>query len=296
MRLSIQHVTRYRYTETLTRAVQQLYLWPTDGPTQVLDDWSVRAPALVQTNLDGLGNTTGHFTFDGNTHELQLSAVGTVNTVGLSEWLECAPELHPTSTSEAQHARDTTSAPSSWVHPAFYLRSGALSRVDARMTDWARAVLGASGDQPVPVSRDAVLQLTVAVSGKVAYNQGLTDVQTQALEAFDGGAGVCQDQAHTMLAMCRGLGWPARYVSGYLYAPNQPELASHAWVDVCVGFDAGAGRANWLSVDITQACVTTDQYVRLAVGTDYSTCAPSKGVRVGGGIESMSVDVAIAQV
>jgi hypothetical protein len=48
-------------------------------------------------------------------------------------------------------------------------------------------------------------------------------------------------------------------------------------------------------VDITQACLTTDQYVRLAVGTDYSSCAPSKGMRVGGGIETMSVDVTIQQ-
>lgn len=288
MRLSIQHVTRYSYTEVLTRAVQQLYLWPTDGPTQVQDEWTVRAPAVLQTSLDGLGNTTGHFTFDGHTQELKLSASGIVNTVGLSEWVERQPN-------PADGSTDAPPGPA-WVHPAFYLRSGALSQIDVRMTDWARQALGAADGQPLPVSRAAVLTLTAAVSQKVGYRQGLTDVQTQALEAFDWGAGVCQDQAHAMLAMCRGLGWPARYVSGYLYAPNQPELASHAWVDVCLGFDASRGQATWLSVDITQACATTDQYVRLAIGTDYSTCAPSKGMRVGGGQESMSVDVTIEQV
>lgn len=288
MRLSIKHVTRYSYTEALTRAVQQLYLWPTDGPTQVQEEWTVCAPAVVQTSLDGLGNTTGHFTFDGQTQELKLSASGIVNTVGLSEWVERTHD-------QAANPDDAPPGPT-WVHPAFYLRSGALSQTDARMTAWARQALGAVDTQPLPVSRAAVLTLTAAVSQKVAYRQGLTDVQTQALEAFDWGAGVCQDQAHTMLAMCRGLGWPARYVSGYLYAPNQPELASHAWVDVCLSFDAGLGQATWLSVDITQACATTDQYVRLAVGTDYSTCAPSKGMRVGGGQESMAVDVRIQQV
>ena len=73
------------------------------------------------------------------------------------------------------------------------------------------------------------------------------------------------------------------------------ELFGHAWVDVCMHVDPTSWEARWLSVDITQACLTTDQYVRLAVGTDYSSCAPSKGMRVGGGIETMSVDVTIQQ-
>ncbi|MDP4608729.1 MAG: transglutaminase family protein [Burkholderiaceae bacterium] len=314
MRLSIEHTTRYRYTEALSRAVQQLYLWPSNGPTQAVQSWHVRAPAPVQVTQDGLGNLTGHFTFDGHTQELTLTATGVVQTMDVSGWVEAGPVYTSASASGAGAGAgsgavartgtadstlgsgDAADSPLPWVHPAFYLRSGKLSTVEPRITQWARDVVGVAAGQPVAVSQARALQLATAVSNKVQYSQGRTDVQTHALEAFDWGAGVCQDQAHTMLAACRGLGWPARYVSGYLYAPNQPELASHAWVDVCLAVDPNSLDAQWLSVDITQACLTTDQYVRLAIGSDYASCAPSKGMRVGGGEEAMSVDVRITLV
>ena len=35
------------------------------------------------------------------------------------------------------------------------------------------------------------------------------------------GRGVCQDFAHLFLGACRGLGLPARYVSGYINAPRR---------------------------------------------------------------------------
>ncbi len=289
MRLAIQHITRYSYSEPLKRAVQQLFLWPSNGVTQVIDAWDVSAPAPIQTTVDGLGNLTGHFTLDSAACELTLTAAGAVETLGLSEWTEGASQSSFESDSESVQATEPG------VHPAFYLRSGKLSGVTPRITTWAQGIVQTGTGSVVVCNRANVLRLATAVYNKVAYQQGMTDVKTLAIEAFDSGAGVCQDQAHIMLAACRGLGWPARYVSGYLYAPNQPELASHAWVDVCMHVDPTSWEARWLSVDITQACLTTDQYVRLAVGTDYSSCAPSKGMRVGGGIETMSVDVTIQQ-
>jgi len=36
--------------------------------------------------------------------------------------------------------------------------------------------------------------------------------------------------------------------------------------------------------------------VRLAMGTDYNACPPSKGVRHGGGAESMTVSITIEPV
>ena len=42
--------------------------------------------------------------------------------------------------------------------------------------------------------------------------------------------GVCQDQAHVMLAMCRSVGVRARYVSGHLIGQG----GTHAWIEVLV--------------------------------------------------------------
>jgi transglutaminase-like putative cysteine protease len=60
-------------------------------------------------------------------------------------------------------------------------------------------------------------------------------------------------------------------------------------VDVCLNED----ERHWISVDITHACATDERHVRLAVGLDYAACPPIKGIRQGGGKESMQVDVAI---
>jgi transglutaminase-like putative cysteine protease len=100
---------------------------------------------------------------------------------------------------------------------------------------------------------------------------------------------VCQDQAHVFIAACRAHGVPARYVSGYFYAPQSPMLASHAWADVCL--DPQHGR--WLGVDVTHGCLMDERHVRLAAGPDYAACLPIRGVRHGGGEEAMRVRVDI---
>ena len=138
----------------------------------------------------------------------------------------------------------------------------------------------------------ALLALSAGVSGAVSYKKNSTNVTTTALQAFEAGAGVCQDQAHVMVAICRSLGLPARYVSGYFYAANEPDLASHAWADVCL--DVSARR--WVSIDVTHSCLIDERHIRLAMGTDYSACPPIRGVRHGGGEESMTVKITIEPV
>ena len=133
------------------------------------------------------------------------------------------------------------------------------------------------------------MALAGAVADRVRYRKGSTNVETTALEAFDWELGVCQDQAHVMVAVCRSIGLPARYVSGYFYAANEPDLASHAWADVCL--DPAARR--WISLDVTHRCPTDQRHIRLAAATDYTACLPVKGLRRGGGEESMVVDIRI---
>ena len=69
-----------------------------------------------------------------------------------------------------------------------------------------------------------------------SYEYGHTGVDTTAAEALAGGVGVCQDQAHVMLAMCRSVGVRARYVSGHLIGQG----GTHAWVEILVPDGLGA--------------------------------------------------------
>ena len=73
--------------------------------------------------------------------------------------------------------------------------------------------------------------------------------------------------------------------------PTRRDLASHAWADVCIEPDAH----RWLSIDITHGCLMDERHVRLAVGLDYTACSPIRGVREGGGDESMRVRIDIRE-
>jgi len=125
-----------------------------------------------------------------------------------------------------------------------------------------------------------------AIREAVAYQPGVTDVTHAADEALALGVGVCQDQTHVLLACCRAAGIPARYVSGYLHTGEQGETASHAWADVWLDEEQA-----WVSLDVTHAEHAGARHCRLAVGRDYLDAAPVRGVRRGGGRESMTVAV-----
>ena len=272
MKLHVRHVTDYRYTEPLRYALQTLWLTPQSGPAQTVHFWSLGAPEKLFEQRDAFGNVVNAYTFVGqatdNVRWSLVNAAGDVETRGVAEFTD--PDTLP--------------------HPAFFLRATHLAEPNPRLAEFGRTFITvASGGSP---SLDMFLALSRGVAGAVSYQKNSTNVTTTALQAFDAGAGVCQDQAHVMVAICRSLGIPARYVSGYFYAANEPDLASHAWVDVCL--DVAARR--WVSIDVTHSCLIDERHVRLAVGTDYNACPPIKGVRQGGGEETMTVDITIQPV
>jgi transglutaminase-like putative cysteine protease len=140
-------------------------------------------------------------------------------------------------------------------------------------------------------SRD-MLTLAEAICDAVAYMSGATEVSTPAADALGLGQGVCQDHAHLFLACCRAQGVPARYVSGYIDPGNSDHAQSHAWVDAWV---EDGDHAGWISIDVTHACFQDLHYCRLAVGRDYDSAAPVRGVRHGAGEESLEVHVSVSR-
>jgi len=93
---------------------------------------------------------------------------------------------------------------------------------------------------------------------------------------------VCQDFAHTMIALLRHVGIPARYVSGYLYrGQDEKESASHerstpsathAWVEALLP------SLNWVGFDPTNDLIAWNRHIRTAVGRDYADVPPTHGV------------------
>lgn len=269
LKLHIKHITDYSYSEPLRYALQTLWLTPHTSCAQTVDSWSIGAPEKLYRQNDAFGNTIESYTFVGtsgnNVRRSLVNAEGNVETFGVAEFI------------------DHESLP----HPYLFLRATHLAEPHFTLAEFGRRYIAQSTAGKADLH--ALLALSQGVAGAVSYQKNSTSVTTTALEAFEAGAGVCQDQAHAMVAICRSLGYPARYVSGYFYAANEPDLASHAWCDVCL--DVADRR--WVSIDITHHCLIDERHVRLAMGTDYNACPPIKGVRQGGGEESMTVKITI---
>ena len=124
----------------------------------------------------------------------------------------------------------------------------------------------AGGPDPLAAA-DRVCRL---VREQVRYAPGATTVRTTAAEAWRGGLGVCQDQAHVMIAVCRAAGIACRYVSGHLVGQG----GTHAWVEVVVPDRRGA---RVVALDPCHGRRVDDRYVTVAVGRDYLDVPPTSG-------------------
>jgi transglutaminase-like putative cysteine protease len=126
------------------------------------------------------------------------------------------------------------------------------------------------------------------------FQPGATTVSTSVDEVLYQRSGVCQDFAHLMLACLRGMGLPARYVSGYLLTeppPGMPRLmgvdASHAWVA------AYSPQHGWVEFDPTNDQLADARYITLTWGADFADVVPLRGVILGGGHQQMDVEVSV---
>jgi len=262
MMLAIRHETIYRYTAPMSYTIQQLRLTPRSEPHQRIREWRVKSPGSCHRFLDAYGNESHILTVNGMHDEIRIVAAGSLDIDEL----------------ERGRLEDQDS-----LSPLVYTVTTRLTEADAELADFARRHLNGKDSR-------AAIGLAEAITGAVSYLTGATEVTTTAQDALKLGKGVCQDHAHLFLACCHVQGIPARYVSGYIDPGNSDHAESHAWVDVWVD---EPGFTGWASIDVTHAKFQNAQYCRLAIGRDYDSAAPVRGVRRGGGMESMEVHVSV---
>lgn len=126
-------------------------------------------------------------------------------------------------------------------------------------------------------SFEAAERISALVHDALPYRKGATSIGTTAAEAFEVRAGVCQDHAHVMLAMCRAVGLPARYVSGHMVG----EGFTHAWVEVMLPHPGRPGSAVAMPFDPCHGRMPGAAYVTVAIGRDYRDVAPASGTYKG---------------
>jgi transglutaminase-like putative cysteine protease len=167
-----------------------------------------------------------------------------------------------------RHAAEPNRLPNGWLADGYLLEPTPLTAADDRIRRSAELLAGSS-EWGLPLAdsiNDWVYQ-------SMTYQYGVTGVRTTAPEALALGSGVCQDYAHLMLAVCRAIGLPARYVSGHLLGQG----GTHAWVEVVLPTKDGTGDAIAWTFDPTHASRGGLGHVTIAVGSDYSDVAPTSG-------------------
>jgi len=264
MHLTIRHETLYSYSLPLAYTIQQLHLTPRSDPQQRVLAWELSLPGAVHAYTDAYANPSHMMTLVTPHTQLQIIAGGVVET----SW----PPQGRISTHES-------------LSPLVFTVPTRLTEAGAEVRDLSASCLGMA-----PATTARLLQLSEQILHGVRYQTGATEVSSTATQALQLGQGVCQDHAHVFIACCHAAGIPARYVSGYIDPENTGHAASHAWVD---GWVEDGNYTGWVSIDVTHARLMTDAYCRLAVGRDYDGAAPIRGVRQGGGVESMRVQVEI---
>ena len=95
------------------------------------------------------------------------------------------------------------------------------------------------------------------------YTPNSTGPTTTAADVLLQGTGVCRDYAHLAIALCRGVGIPARYVSGYAVNLQPPDF--HGFIEAFLD-----GR--WYLFDPTRLA-STRGLVRIGVGRDAADVA-----------------------
>jgi transglutaminase-like putative cysteine protease len=280
MRLRILHETAYRYASPASRAIQILRLTPRGHEGQFVINWriDIDRDCRLQASTDPFGNKVHSFTVEGPLDGLVITAEGEVETVDMNGIVRDQVERVPA---------------------GVFLRETPLTASDEGVRAFAEAIAAAAGRNPL----DTCHALMLGIRDRIRFDVNATDTGTSAIEAFGHRHGVCQDFAHVFIAAARHLGYPARYVGGYLFQPGlvqrqfqggdeqaqsvEAQDAGHAWAEALIP------HLGWVGFDPANGVSPTDAYVRVAVGLDYLGAAPVRGTRYGGTGESLSVKVLV---
>jgi transglutaminase-like putative cysteine protease len=264
MLLKITHRTEYRYDVPVHYALQRLRLMPYGGSTQTIRSWALAIDGAREEVrfTDHFGNDTRLLSVEGEPHVISVEATGEVET-------------HDTAGVMGVHRG---------FAPLWLFGS------ETPLTAAGDGIRGLAKEIGGGADLDRLHRLMAAIHGRVAYTIGATDSTTVAEDALLQGSGVCQDHSHIFIAVSRLLGFPARYVSGYLMMNDRlDQVATHAWAE------AHVDNLGWVAFDVANGISADERYVRVATGRDYRDAMPVSGIRLGKAQEQLAVHITVEQ-
>jgi transglutaminase-like putative cysteine protease len=264
MRMKIRHDTVFQFEEPARSALNILRLTPRNTDCQFVKRWRIEidGDARLDRGEDAHGNITHTVFVEGPLSHLRITVDGEVDTADTNGIMRGTVERLPL---------------------PLFLRPSALTLPSPAILAWSEASSAASGND-----RLATLHRLMAdLHRDVKKLPAAIDLERAVEAVFAERHGSASDLAHVLVAAARGLGVPARIVTGYLYDDDQG--TAHAWMEAWVE------RVGWIGFDPAKGVCVTDRYVRVASGLDLLDAAPVRGANLGSGPEALRVSVQIDQ-
>ena len=266
MKLHISHLSKYKFSRQLSYGVQRLRLKPQSNKNQTVDSWSLNVKGGIQhfEYLDHHQNLCTFVTLNSDSQEIVISVKGEMTT---SETYGILGNDKP-KTKTWMYELYTPK-----TKPGRFLKSFCKKWLDVNYSEL-----------------DLCHFLAENIRKLIVFQKGSTDVNTSAEDAFKRKSGVCQDFTHIFISCMRFLGFPVRYVSGYLKIDGENEQeATHAWADVFIK-DLG-----WVGFDVANGISPDSRYIVLANGFDFFDASPIHGLHLDSQNISLDVSVSVQQ-
>ena len=272
MKFRVHHRTRYAYATPVKESFNEVRLEPVSNEHQTVEGFVLKVlpPPRLRHYVDFYHNRAHHFEIPEPHTSLTIESQFRVSTNSSNRLEEAARPF----------ARGRLAECARMERCFDFLQASPYVELEAAV--WRQAIDVAGDETDVWQTAQALMR---HVHSEFRYTPSITTVRTRASDVLADRRGVCQDFAHVLLALCRSIEIPALYVSGYLHTPDAN--ASHAWVEV---FLPGVG---WRALDPTHGRQPDENYVKLAVGRDYSDAAPTRGHYKGVTERTMEVSVRI---
>ncbi len=270
MRFDIRYRTVFTYTELVSESQNELRACPTSDECQRLLDYrvAVSPSARVVSFVDSWGTRVDAFGV--RKPHLSMEVVA-----------EAAVETRPRPLPTAAPNLSALERPDFVDAHYEFLQSDRNTAGSRGVAEAARRQVELAGPDVV----GAILAIQRFIGGSLRYEPGATTIGIEVERVLASGVGVCQDFAHLAIAMCRAVGIPARYVSGYLFTEDDQQggdtgsdtvvVQTHAWIEAAV---PGWG---WLALDPTNGQPVGERHVKIGHGCSYDDVQPLRGVFLG---------------
>jgi transglutaminase-like putative cysteine protease len=281
--LTVRHTSTYRYAAPVALGDHWMMFRPRASHDMRLISTALDItprPKDIVWHHDVFDNSVAVASFKGKTRQLRFESIVTIEHF----------ETHPPEYRLVPEARTFPFAYDADDRPNLEL--GMLRRYPShRVDDWAQSFVSRSEK---PQGTMALLRAIVLGTRKqLVYSRRVERGTQTPEETLTRGTGTCRDFALLMIEAVRALGFAARFVSGYIFVPENVFSdtvgggATHAWLQVYL---PGAG---WIDFDPTNNIIGNRNLIRVAVAWDPANALPLWGTFIGSAASFLGLEVTV---